>query len=64
MDSGTCNRLLETFKQRVQDNFMQEWHARLQNFTRARYYLNIATFKNQVYLDIVNVKNFNKVYRA
>ena len=56
MDNGTCNRFLETFKQRVKDNFMLEWHARSENSTRARHDFNIATFKYQVYLDIVNVK--------
>ena len=55
------NRFLQHFKQRVRDIFIQEWHARLENSTRARFYVNIANFKYQTYLDTLTVKNFNKI---
>ena len=50
---------LEIFKQRrIKDNFVQEWHSRLENSTRARTFINIKNFKYQPYLDIINVKKF------
>ena len=47
---------LEIFKQRIKDNFVQEWHSRLENSTRARTFINITSFKYQPHLDIINVK--------
>ena len=49
---------LEIFKQRIIANFVQEWHSRLENSTRARTFINITSFKYQPYLDIINVKKF------
>ena len=47
---------VEIFKERLKDNFVQEWHS--QNSTRARTFINITSFKYQRYLDIINVKKF------
>ena len=49
------NSFLQHFKQRVRDSFIQEWHARLENSTRARFYVNIANFQYQTYLDILTI---------
>ena len=54
--SGKPKSFLEIFKQRIKDNFVQEWHSRLENSTRARTFINITSFKYQPYLDIINVK--------
>ena len=54
------NSFLQHFKQRVRDIFIQEWHARLENSNRARYYVNIANFKYQTYLDTLTVKKFQQ----
>ena len=53
--------VLQHFKQRVRDMFIQEWHARLENSTRTRFYVIIANFKYQTYLDMLTVKIFNKI---
>ena len=47
---------LEIFKKRIKDNFMQEWHSRVENSTRARTFINTTSFKYQPYLDIINVR--------
>ena len=49
---------LEIFKQRVKDTFIQEWHSRLENTTRARTFTYITRFDYQPYLDILKVKKF------
>ena len=54
------NSFLQIFKQRVRDIFIQEWHERLENSTRARFYVNIANFKHQTYLDNLTVKKFQQ----
>ena len=54
------NSFLQIFKQRVMDIFIQEWHERLENSTRARFYVNIANFKHQTYLDNLTVKKFQQ----
>ena len=54
------NSFLQHFKQNVRDVFIQEWHARLENSTRARFYVNIANFKYQTYLDTLTVKKFQQ----
>ena len=55
---------LEIFKQRIKDNFVQEWHSRSENSTRARTFINITSFKYQPYLDIINVKKFQTSLRC
>ena len=37
---------------------MQDWHSRLENSTRARFYLNIENFQYQKYLDILKVQKY------
>ena len=48
---------LEIFKQRI-DKFVQEWHSRLENSTRARTFINIKSFKCHPYLGTINFKTF------
>ena len=47
---------LEIFKQRVKDSFIQEWHSRLENSTRARMFTYITRIGYQPYLDTLNIK--------
>ena len=51
---------LRVFKQRVRDIYMQEWHDRLEKSSRARFYVNIANFKHQTYLENISVKKFQQ----
>ena len=39
---------------------MQEWHARLKNSTRARFYMYITNFKHQIYLDPLQIDKYQK----
>ena len=39
---GDINFLLSFLKQRLNDAFIQNWHARLENSTRALFYRNIC----------------------
>ena len=55
---GVGNEMLflAHFKTRVNDIFMQEWHSRLEASTRARFYITIAKFGYQNYLDVINIE--------
>lgn len=55
---GDINLFLKIVKQRLCDNFIQNWNAEINQSTRAIFYRNIAVFKFQDYLDVVKVKKF------
>ena len=55
---GDIKIFLKIFKQRLQDNFVQEWHHRLNDSSRALFYREIASFDCKNYLDVVNVRKF------
>ena len=57
---GNSKAFLKTFKQRLSDNFQQNWHERLSNSTRASFYINISSFNLQPYLNSVNLKQFRQ----
>ena len=57
---GNENAFLKIFKQRITDNFTQNWHSRLGNSTRARSYLTFANFQYQKYLDILSIVKYRK----
>ena len=57
---GNSKAFLVSFKQRLSDNFQQNWHERLSNSTRASFYINISSFNFQPYLNIVNLKIFRQ----
>ena len=52
---GSVAGFINVFKIRVRDVFVQEWHARLENSTRARFYMYISNFKHQIYLDSLQI---------
>ena len=55
---GSVKLFLNTFKQRLHDNFIQNWNSRLENSTRALFYNKIKSFEFQSYLDICNILKF------
>ena len=57
---GNIGNFLCTFKTRVQDICVQVWHARLENSTRARFYINVAKFQFQKYLDLLKIEKYRK----
>ena len=52
---GNIGAFLSVFKQRLHDNFMQNWHDRLNNSSRANFYKSAAQFQFQTYLEQINV---------
>ena len=58
--TGDISNFLAIFKIRVKDIYIQDWHSRLENSSRARFYINIAQFKYQKYLDILKVEKVSK----
>ena len=56
--TGDISNFLAIFKIRVKDIYIQDWHSRLENSTRARFYINIAQFKYQKYLAILKVEKY------
>ena len=55
---GNIRNFLSIFKLRVKDVYVQDWHSRLENSTRARFYINVAKFQYQQYLDILKVEKY------
>ena len=53
---------LNVFKTRVKDIFTQDWHSRIENLSRARFYVTFANFKRQDYLDCLKVNTFRKCF--
>ena len=52
---GNVDVFLSTFKQRLNDNFIQNWHDRINGSSRANFYTVIAQFRFQTYLENINV---------
>ena len=57
---GDIEIFLSIFKQRVTDSFIQNWHARLNDSTRARCYITFASFEHKKYLEVLNVTKYRK----
>ena len=55
---GNINNFISVFKQRLADNFIQNWQSRLAESSRAILYRTIATFQFQPYFDKVNVSKY------
>ena len=54
---GNLNAFLNLFKQRL-TNFIQNWHERINNSSRANVYINIADFRPKAYLNSFKVLKF------
>ena len=59
---GNINNFISVFKQRLTDNFIQNWQSRLAESSRAIFYRSFATFQFQPYLDKVNVFKYLQAY--
>ena len=57
-DVGNDKLFLANVKQRLHDNFIQNWNERLENSSRALFYRNISCFRLQPYLISCNIKKF------
>ena len=57
---GNVKLFIDIFKLRLRDIFMQDWHSRLENSTRSRFFIHIANFQYQTYLDKVSVVKYRK----
>ena len=55
---GNVKLFLCLVKQRLKDNFIQDWHSRLDMSSRARFYKNVSGFRFQPYLNILNITKF------
>ena len=55
---GYINYFISVFKQRLTDNFIQNWQSRLAESPRAIFYSSLSTFQFQSYLDKVNVSEY------
>ena len=55
---GNKKHFLRIIKQRLSDNFIQNWNGNLNNSSRANTYNLFADFSFKTYLDIITVKKF------
>ena len=55
---GNVKNFLTIFKQRLRDNFIQNWEERLYASSRADFYKEIASFGFQTYLDKLSIRKF------
>ena len=55
---GNDKMFLSLVKQRLNDQFVQNWNARLNNSDKARFYKNISIFRFQPYLECFTVSKF------
>ena len=59
---GNYNEFMSVLKQRLTDNFVQNWSSRLDNSSRALFYRSIASFKFQPYLEYINICKFSQSF--
>ena len=57
---GNYDGFMSVLKQRLTDNFVQNWHSRLEESSRAVMYRSIASFQFQPYLHHLNVTKFSQ----
>ena len=55
---GNVNVFLNLVKQRIHDNFIQNWNSRLEESSRATFYTRINSFQFQHYLNFIKVKKY------
>ena len=59
---GNVNIFLDLVKQRLHDNFVQNWNSRLEEPSRASFYTIISSFHFQHYLNFLKVKKYRNAY--
>ena len=55
---GDAKLFLNIVKQRINDQFVQNWNSRLTESSRATFYRQISNFNFQTYLNNINMKKF------
>ena len=55
---GNKNMFLAEFKQRLNDNFIQNWNSRLEESSRANFYTLFSNFDHQLYLETIKITKF------
>ena len=55
---GNCSNFISVCKQRSSNTFIQNWHARLEDSSRAVFYRSFTTFQFQLYLDKINISKY------
>ena len=53
---------MSVLKQRLTDNFVQNWSSRLDNSSRTLFYRSIASFKFQPYPEYINICKFSQSF--
>ena len=53
---GDFNGFMSVLKQRLTDNFVQNWSARLENSSHALFCRSFASFRFQPYLEFINIQ--------
>ena len=64
MQQGVANYniFISLLKQRLTDNFIQNWQERLDASSRAVFYKSVAIFQMQPYLEKVNIRKFCQAF--
>ena len=57
---GSYDGFMSLLKQRLTDNFVQDWHSRLEESSRAVFYRSFASFQFQPYLEHLTVNKFSQ----
>ena len=57
-DVGDSKTFLSLVKQRIKDNFIQNWNERISNMSRSYLYTHMSCFQFQTYLDILMIDKF------
>ena len=57
---GDVNIFLSLVKQRLHDNFIQNWNSQLRESSRASFYSDISSFHFQHYLNFVRAKKYRQ----
>ena len=55
---GNVNQFLTVLRQRLKDQYMQDWSNEINNSSRARFYRNISDFCIQPYLNLITIRKF------
>lgn len=61
-DYSTISFSVLLFPKRLTDNFIQNWHSRLDFSNRALFYRSIVVFQFQPYLEKINIRKFSQAF--
>ena len=59
--AGNEKSFLAEFKKRANDIFLQDWHSRLEESTRARFYITVANLSTKVIWNLLISKNLELI---